>query len=29
MFGRAFFEAIEVKGRSRLNYEAAMSKFFR
>ena len=26
MFGRAIFEAIEVKGRSRLNFEAATSK---
>ena len=28
MFGRAIFEAIEVKGRLRLNFEAATSNFF-
>ena len=29
MFGRAVFEAIEVKGCLRLNLRAATSKFFR
>ena len=27
MFGRAVFAAIEVKGRSRLNFEILASKF--
>ena len=29
MFGRVVFEAIEVKGCSRLNFEAVTSKFFK